>query len=110
MSHVSVRRCLMAEGERCVQGPCETCETLSSPSDICTSLYKIGNVGHQQRELRFPLGILHCHYLPPAVLERRTMVLAPIGSLRSGWREEVMVLVGVCAFCLPYMPGKIILF
>ena len=24
---------------------------------ICTSLYKIGNVGHQQRELRFLLGI-----------------------------------------------------
>ena len=32
MSLESVRRCLMAKGERCVQGPCETCETLSSPS------------------------------------------------------------------------------
>ena len=59
-----------------MHGPCETSETgetLDNPSmvsvlhDICTSLYKIGNVGHQQRELRFPLGILHCHYLPPAV-------------------------------------------
>ena len=42
MSLVSVRRCLMAKGERCMQGPCETCETLSSPSmksvPLCTKL------------------------------------------------------------------------
>ena len=29
MSLESVRRCVMAKSERCVQGPCETCETLS---------------------------------------------------------------------------------
>ena len=69
-------------------------------------MYKIGNVGHQQRELRFPLDILHRHYLPPAVEERRTKALAPIGSLRSEWQEEVMVLLGVCTFFLPYMPGN----
>ena len=32
--------------------------------------------------------------------------LAPIGSLRSEWQEEVMVLLEVCAFFLPYMPGN----
>ena len=42
MSLESVRRCVMAKSERCVQGPCETYETLSSPSMIsvplCTKL------------------------------------------------------------------------
>ena len=51
--------------------------------------YKIGNVGHQQRELRFPLGILHCHFLPPACWERGAKALIPIGSLYCEWRKEV---------------------
>ena len=42
MSLPSARRCVMAKSERCVQGPCETCETLSSPSmmsvPLCTKL------------------------------------------------------------------------
>ena len=42
MSHASVRRCVMAKSESFVQGPCETCETVSSPSMIsvplCTKL------------------------------------------------------------------------
>ena len=53
------------------------------------SLYKIGNVGHQQRELRFPLGILHCHSLPPACWERGAEALIPIGSLYRECRKQV---------------------
>ena len=52
----------------CMQGLCETVKQVklwTILAWICTSLYKIGNVGHQ-RELRFPLGIRHCHSLPPA--------------------------------------------
>ena len=67
-----------------VQGPCETDETVwTYPS---TSLYKIGNVGHQQRELRFPLHILHCHSPPPACWEREAKALIP---LDCEWRTEV---------------------
>ena len=55
---------------------------------LCTKL-EIGNVGHQQRELRFPLGILHCHSLPPACWERGAKALIPIGSLYCEWRKEV---------------------
>ena len=64
----------------CVQGP--------QKHGICTSWYKIGNVGHQQRELRFPLGILHCHSLPPACWERGAKALIPTGSLYREWRNE----------------------
>ena len=53
----------------------------------CASLRKIGDVGHQQRELRFPLGILHCHSLPPACWERGAEALIPIGSLYREWRK-----------------------
>ena len=49
----------------------------------------IGNVGHQQRELRFPLGILHCHSLPPACWERGAEALIPTGSLHCEWRKEI---------------------
>ena len=52
-------------------------------------MYKIGNVGHQQRELRFPLGILHCHSLPPACWERGAKALIPIGSLYRECRKQV---------------------
>ena len=55
---------------------------------------------------KVPPGHPSFHYLPPAVEERRTEALAPIGSLRSEWQEEIMVLLGVCAFYLPYMPGN----
>ena len=49
----------------CVQGPCETGETVDlSQHGICASLHKIGDVG--QRELRFSLRVLHCHSLSPA--------------------------------------------
>ena len=49
----------------------------------------MGNVGHQQRELRFPLGILHCHSLPPACWERGAKALIPVGSLYRECREQV---------------------
>ena len=52
-------------------------------------MYKIGNVGHQQRELRFFLGILHCHSLPPACWERGAKALIPIGSLYRECRKQV---------------------
>ena len=77
--------------------------------DICASLYKIGNVGHQQ-ELRFPLGILHCHYLPPAVrnaeLGSRSYRLTAQRMAKRGhgstWR--LRILLAVCAWKSPF-PG-----
>ena len=76
----------------CMQGPCETGETgetLDNPCLVSVLLCKIGNVGHQQRELRFPLDIHHCHSQPPACSERRAEALTPIGSQQSEWRKEV---------------------
>ena len=40
-------------------------------------------------ELRFPLGILHCHSLPPACWERGAKALIPIGSLYRECRKQV---------------------
>ena len=63
-------------------------------------MYKIGNVGHQQRELRFPLGILHCHSLPPACWKRGAKALIPIGSVlqmaKRSWRLYLVFALLTC--------------
>ena len=59
------------------------------PNMVSVPFVQIGNVGHQQRELRFPLGILHCHSLPPACWERGAKALIPTGSLYCEWRKEI---------------------
>ena len=69
---------------------------------LCT---KFGNVGRQQRELRFPLGILHCHALPPACWEREAKALIPTGSLYCERRKGVLL--SVCAFPLPYLASGV---
>ena len=53
---------------------------------LCTKL-EMSDIN--KGKLRFPLGILHCHSLPPACLERGAEALIPIGSQSCEWREEV---------------------
>ena len=53
---------------------------------LCTKL-EMSDIN--KRELRFPLGILHCHSLPPACWEREAKALIPTGSLYCEWRKEV---------------------
>ena len=50
-----------------MRGPCETGETLDYPSMVSVPLCTKLEMSDVNRELRFPLGILHCHSLHPPV-------------------------------------------
>ena len=94
----SVRRCVMAKSERCVQGPCETCETLSSPSMIsaplCTKL--------EMSDINWSSFIATVYHPPCRNAERRFSLLsahfAADGEKRS-WFHLVSVHFA-CRICL----------
>ena len=66
------------------------------PSMVCVPLCtKIGNVGHQQRELRFRLGILHCHSLPPACWERGARLSFPLAHCIVNVENKLATLLNV---------------
>ena len=74
---------------RCVQGPCETGETVDRKHGVCTSLYKIGNVGHQQRKPRFLWASSIATLYHPPVRNPGAKALIPIGSLFCERRKVV---------------------
>ena len=69
----------------CVQGRCETGETLNLSVPLCTKL-EICRTSTEGTE--FLLDILHCHSLPPACWERGAEALIPIGSLCCEWQKD----------------------
>ena len=66
------------------------------PSMVCVPLCtKIGNAGHQQRELRFRLGILHCHSLPTACWERGARLSFPLAHCIVNVENKLATLLNV---------------
>ena len=84
-----------------------------SQHGICTSLFKIGNVGHQQRELRFPrASSIAIRYHPPVGKEKlgsHSDWLTVLRMAKRGWRSYLVFALFICrsllAACLSTIPA-----